>query len=376
MNAPSAALVVASAVSALSETENYLIRDEPWSKYMFNLAVDAALGDGTSRLPIPTTPTYIDSVGLQQIVFTAQDCATRRLWQQNRIVYDVDAELWNELGDIDEDTVVPARVFAHLAHPNPFIRWPNAPAYPLRDGWKMRSIGCFVTGASGTHIEEEENISNPRNMLGWPVSTHSEYASGNIVITTMSFVELADGKPRYVPELDNIVDAVVSRVTLKVGGSGEVRIGDLIDAIGTRYETNDVGTGFEDSVRPMLRRIISVLLYLCATNADLRPLPAAATRRAVQGTRMAAKPPRAFQVGYVVGAGLRAWRRRQAAGTRADELPTSLRRPHIRRAHPHLYWTGEGRKIPRVRWLFPIRVNAHLGDSTTSVQPVKGKERK
>lgn len=31
-------------------------------------------------------------------------------------------------------------------------------------------------------------------------------------------------------------------------------------------------------------------------------------------------------------------------------------RPHTRRAHTHLYWTGEGRRTPRVRFLLPISV--------------------
>lgn len=31
-------------------------------------------------------------------------------------------------------------------------------------------------------------------------------------------------------------------------------------------------------------------------------------------------------------------------------------RPHFRRAHPHKYWAGEGRKIPRYRYLLLISV--------------------
>jgi hypothetical protein len=31
-------------------------------------------------------------------------------------------------------------------------------------------------------------------------------------------------------------------------------------------------------------------------------------------------------------------------------------RPHMRRAHSHLYWTGVGRKQPRVKFLLPISV--------------------
>jgi hypothetical protein len=32
-------------------------------------------------------------------------------------------------------------------------------------------------------------------------------------------------------------------------------------------------------------------------------------------------------------------------------------RPHLRRAHAHLYWTGKGRELPRVRFLLPISVS-------------------
>jgi hypothetical protein len=31
-------------------------------------------------------------------------------------------------------------------------------------------------------------------------------------------------------------------------------------------------------------------------------------------------------------------------------------RPHMRRAHSHLYWTGKGREIPRVNFVLPITV--------------------
>jgi hypothetical protein len=44
---------------------------------------------------------------------------------------------------------------------------------------------------------------------------------------------------------------------------------------------------------------------------------------------------------------------------RRDEGVTTGRtvRPHMRRAHPHLYWTGEGRTQPRVRFLLPVSVH-------------------
>ena len=42
----------------------------------------------------------------------------------------------------------------------------------------------------------------------------------------------------------------------------------------------------------------------------------------------------------------------------SDDLKGYTVRPHMRRAHAHLYWTGEGRALPRVRFLLPISVKA------------------
>jgi hypothetical protein len=209
------------------------------------------------------------------------------------------------------------------------------------------------------------------------VSTHSPHASGDLVITIVSTVHDASGRPIIV-KADNLPDCIVSRVSLDVGSAGEVRVGDLIDKIAARYSdaadhmTTESGATFDNTIRPMLRRIISTLLYLCATNVDLRPLPATSARRVGTSNGRTVKPPRTFAVGYVVGAGLRAWRRTQGDGARSVSTGRKMR-PHVRRAHPHLYWTGEGRKVPRVRWVWPIRINADAGINTTTVQPVKRK---
>lgn len=40
---------------------------------------------------------------------------------------------------------------------------------------------------------------------------------------------------------------------------------------------------------------------------------------------------------------------------KSDETGRTVR-PHVRRAHPHLYWTGEGRQIPVVKYLPPVAV--------------------
>lgn len=376
MTAQRAAAIVAEMIGSLVVTERFLSLQEPWAEDMFALAIDASLSDGSSR-KIPRTAPPVEPSKVRQIVFSAQDAATRRIWQQHRITYDLDPDLWAELGAIDEDTILPASVFAHLPHPDPFLVWPEIEAYPLEDGTRMRSVGAFVTSRSQTRIADPDTVSGPETMLGWPVSTHSPHAKrSDLVITIVANVEDADGHTVRTESMGGIPDCIIARMTLNFSRAN-VRVGDLIDDIAARYrndETANPGASFNSVVRPMLRRIISTLLYLCATNVDLQPLPASTARRAARGTGKAVKPPRMIAVGYDVGAGLRAWRR----GRPADHEPTATGRhvrPHVRRAHPHLYWTGEGRKTPRVHWLWPIRINAAAPIGKTTVQPVRKRER-
>jgi hypothetical protein len=57
--------------------------------------------------------------------------------------------------------------------------------------------------------------------------------------------------------------------------------------------------------------------------------------------------------------------------------PTGITlKPHIRRAHWHLFWAGKGRGEPRVKWLPPIPVNVtRSAEPTVTVHPVgAGKE--
>lgn len=369
MTAQATAALVGEMVSALMDTERFLARDDPWAAAMFAIATEAAMGDGTSKArPMPLQP--LNDHRVRQIVFTAQDVAVRRVWQQHRTTYDIDPALWEELGEVDEDMVLPGSVFEHLPHPDPFLAFPERPTYTLADGNTARTLGCFITGRSGTRVPAPDEFTGPHTALGWPLSSHSPHAQGGLVVTIMSEVlDRKTGRLRHVKEMGGVPDCLIARVTLDL--HGEVRIGDLIDEIAARYDSSDEGDIFNTTVRPMLRRIVAVLLYLCATNADLRPLPAPAARRAVRGATRAAKPPKVVTVGYAVGAGLRAWCKARGDAERAAAAdPDRHVRPHVRRAHPHLYWTGPGRTVPRVRWVWPVRVNAHLQLSTT-VQPIR-----
>ena len=75
-----------------------------------------------------------------------------------------------------------------------------------------------------------------------------------------------------------------------------------------------------------------------------------------------------------IGAALEAAEQRESGELRErlPSAPTGVpRKPHIRRAHWHLFWAGKGRTEPRVHWLPPIVVNvAGLSEPAVTVHPV------
>lgn len=127
-----------------------------------------------------------------------------------------------------------------------------------------------------------------------------------------------------------------------------------------------------NSVRPRL----SLLLYLCSVNSDITykgepkqpsyPNPVK-TKRGVR--EFPAAMPRVWDVGIRIGASLRraAEQRDSKGGTHASP------RPHIRRGHYHLFWTGprRGPQRPVIKWLPPIPVNVHGDDLVATIRKVE-----
>ena len=44
---------------------------------------------------------------------------------------------------------------------------------------------------------------------------------------------------------------------------------------------------------------------------------------------------------------------------------------HMRRAHWHLFWTGPGRKVPKVRWVSAFQAGGHEESKNAVVHIVK-----
>jgi hypothetical protein len=120
-----------------------------------------------------------------------------------------------------------------------------------------------------------------------------------------------------------------------------------------------------DAERQLLSQhmMLAVLAYLSSDQPDVENVtpPEFAHKAHSTGRTL----PTVYRTGWAVGAALRAAERqdRETAGSDGQAV-----RPHLRRAHWHLYWTGPRTDPqPLLKWLSPIAVGT--GDVRT-VRPV------
>lgn len=308
---------------------------------------------------------------VREAVFIAQDAAMRRLWQRHRIVYDIDPQLWEELGESDPGTLIPRDLLTRLPHADPFIAFPVPLLIPIDKEHRQRVEGFFVTGDTFYTGPDLPGIDRPRVQC----STSAPGVTGNLTLTFGGTVETYQGRTVKAGLVgDDVDDMVFTRCTLRVAtlpASGEPTLGALIESIAAEFSVAPEAGGWDDKVPTMLRHAVSALFYICAVNADLRPLPAVAARRQASRDAKAKKPARVIQVGFNVGAALRAYRRTPEGAERGAGTGRSVR-PHVRRSHFHTYRVGAGRRETIVKWLAPIPINVGgKNDGKSTVVTIK-----
>lgn len=128
----------------------------------------------------------------------------------------------------------------------------------------------------------------------------------------------------------------------------------------------------DPSTLALVTSLISLVLYLCSANRDLRDSRGSELQPRKPKLTKTKKGLRAFppdrvsvwEVGYRIGAALRkavaASRDKSGDGTHASPIP------HVRKAHWHSFWTGpkddpEQRRLV-LKWLPPIPVGVRDSD--------------
>lgn len=122
-----------------------------------------------------------------------------------------------------------------------------------------------------------------------------------------------------------------------------------------------------DEYTESIRLAIQCAYYLSAQNAEVKNVTAKKNSRPVRpdGTRFNI---RKWDVGFRVGADFEKLCTTAAAASCAGCGGGEAKRPHVRRAHWHHFWTGKGRAVLVVRWLAPIAVNAETPDDISPIE--------
>lgn len=282
---------------------------------------------------------------------TAQDAAVVDLWKRHKVVYSVHPELAVELADTDPASVIPARLVTQLPHPNPFLALAEPAIIPLQqrmpgeEGVAIRVLGAFIFG---------------NTVEGALVSTDDSRA----VQLGLQFAEEvidAHGTP-VTSRSGEGPDFAWARMKLPIE---EQTLGQLTEDVLDRFVMATVnGDGLPDNeelVRKLLTLVVPQVIYLCAKNAETRPVPAVAMKRKADGTTWK-KPPRVIEVGYRLGPVLGKARKSYQSGP--SESTGRVMPPHIRRAHYQRFWTGprSGPQVAVVHWVAPTPVNMKPGE--------------
>jgi hypothetical protein len=266
------------------------------------------------------------------VQFAGQDAATSALWKKHKIVYHVDYDLWETMGDVKEETFIPEGTFGYLPHPDPFIAFPEPLIMPINEDSYQKVDGFFVTGrVPGIDGKMQRSTMHP--------------ATTELGLLIMGPVFKADSSPLMLDS--KVQDMIFTRATVRAGTT----VADINRTVGTNFLGLADDDHWEEHVPTMVRRAASLLIYLCATNVDLTPIPAPPVAK--RGPAKGEKRPRVVGVGYKVGAQLRAYKKQAQAESKATGRQVS---PHIRRAHLHTFRCGPGRTETRVKWLSPILV--------------------
>jgi hypothetical protein len=145
-------------------------------------------------------------------------------------------------------------------------------------------------------------------------------------------------------------------------------------------EDNKLVSEFTDKIFASISTLVSQLLYLCSTEADITvPNKPSLVPKRPKLLRSVSNPitPTEWKVGARIGSFLRKIQEDYDMQCELSEETGSIGRtvrPHWRRAHWHTYRCGENRAYSLVKWMQPMLVNGSkvstVDDLPAVVKPV------
>jgi hypothetical protein len=186
-----------------------------------------------------------------------------------------------------------------------------------------------------------------------------------------------DAPPRLRLILDVEGRAELLQLVIHIGGTLEQGLlasfrEARINARGKTIDPRALDDAQAEGILESVGGLVSVLLYLCAEEAeisDLEPYPPRVVRGAKRPLLPSPHQAALHECGYRIGARLDAARHE---GVESEARGERALTAHVRRAHWHSFWSGprDGERRLALRWLSPILVGGSI--DTAVVRPVGG----
>ena len=309
---------------------------------------------------------------VDQILASSSVCyEVYRNWRHfGRHTVGIHPDLYDELS-LAGSSRVPGEVLWALPYRNPMVVYPHAPLVDLGDYGRRRLLGFYLSGLSRT--EPIALGGDPALLAGVIADTHDR---STVALRLTLYTEVLDEQGRAVD---------YETFYYSVPRSGADTFAELCEQISQRLlryggARPNLGDGAAltqaDLLAKMLEPVLATVFYLCSTTVDAQPVSKTIVRRRTPKKR---KPVDLVHVGWRIGPELSRLRRASVATSPRDAGgPARQQRPHQRRCHFALRWTGPGRTVPRTVFIAPFWVHPELLglDASTTLNPAKPPRRK
>lgn len=297
----------------------------------------------------------------------AQDYAVMELnghlWNYYKQIYQIDADFAEELLALNErsdEIAMPVSSLKELPYKNFYIDFSECKSKKLQP-----FIGVFVTLSwdddedipTFTFVSVQVN-ENPQDKFDKSIMYHE---------ALLPDVWRKEASCSVTKHDDEII------LHLKPEGFPEF--------VKSAIQRADHNVDVELAARSYFMFVLQVILYLASDKPDV--IVAGKPRKQGEGsttstphTPRVAKKPSIASVGVTYGASVRSFKKRyvnDSTSSTTSDGNSTRKRPvaHMRRAHWHLFWTGPGRKVPKVRWVSAFQAGGHEESKNAVVHVVK-----
>lgn len=265
-------------------------------------------------------------------------------YRAEKVYWNVDKELWESLQETKWPATVPAAALLYLPNRCFVINLPDQlPILVLYDLATSCPEGKTDWPEGGIELRIIGMVPNEKNLIA------SKFAP-------LGVLQILPGT------LDQSLEEMV--LTSHRAWDSIMRSSNQAKP-GMQFPGDVMAYGVE-IMRELIRGIVNVLLFAAGNEDRERIIPQWPTlankvirRHADDLTwKRDIRDGETYTLGTKFGSALRGYKAMEAVGEDDYRTPEGQRgkRPHVRSAHAHLFWTGPGRIIPKIRYLPPIAI--------------------